>query len=236
MNYYDEYPQFVQYGDGNPHQQMIYIGQKRQGQQMNPYQMYQQYQNFANGGSMGSSGGFNPNTMAVDMPMASTADFGSYGLGNEAALNVPWETGYGSGAGASSAGGSSAWGGMGAAGPYAAIIAAIIGQHVATNSNSNVYEGQPTGDVFSGDFLTEPWYAYMGDQLGWEPTAGEKFDAATSRSDWDSALKRLPAAGNYWANPAGNWIGYESLHNYAGDWAGVADPIGFATSKIEDWF
>jgi len=160
--------------------------------------------------------------------------------------------GAGGGAGAGGAGGSG--GGMAAAAPVAYIAAAIGAQLAASNNTDTVVDGQKTGNVFTGigdggwnpSFATEPWLAWGHDKLGWDPTVGEEFDAAVNNSDWDTALKRLPAAADYWADPIRSWVGNDTWSNIGekvfGD-EGVGDVIGFISdpiqgilSKIEDWF
>lgn len=138
--------------------------------------------------------------------------------GGTAALGTGPSSGAGAagGGGGGSAAGSSA-GGIGAGGAYAAIAALIAAgihaQHKATEHNKRKIEGQEAGDWFShgniGDkgFATEPWFAMLSDKLGLNATAGEKFDAAYRNKDWGTALKRLPAAADYWVDPARSWIG-----------------------------
>lgn len=94
-------------------------------------------------------------------------------------------------------------GGMGM--PYSGIAAAIAAQHLMAMNNNRTFEGQRSGDVFTGDFLTEPWFAFASDRLGLPTTAGEKFDAAIKNKDWNAALKRLPEATDYWADPIRSW-------------------------------
>ena len=137
--------------------------------------------------------------------------------------------------------------------PVAYIAAAIGAQLAASNNTDTVVDGQKTGNVFTGigdggwkpSFATEPWLAFGHDKLGWGPTKGEEFDAAVNNSDWDTALKRLPAAADYWADPIRNWIG-EGVSGVSEDLTGsedvgkilgyVFDPISGLLNKIEDWF
>jgi len=154
---------------------------------------------------------------------------------------------------ATPAGAPAGGGGMAALLPVAYIAAAIGGQLVASNNTDTVVDGQKTGNVFTGigdggwnpSFATEPWLAWGHDKLGWEPTEGENFDAAVNNSDWSTALKRLPAAADYWADPLRNWAG-EGVGGFAEDITGsedvgkalgfVFDPISGLLSQIEDWF
>lgn len=141
--------------------------------------------------------------------------------------------GSAAGAGASSAGAGSAGGGAGGSAGgagwagIAAIIAAVIAaQHAATNANPREVDGHETGDVFSGDFGTEPWFAWLSEQWGLDPTAGEEFDAAVADADQGKALGKLPATLDYWANPIDNWLASLGRDQW-GDMAGLLiDPIG----------
>jgi hypothetical protein len=136
-----------------------------------------------------------------------------------------------------SEGGSSA--GEGVGGVLGYIAAAIGGQVVATNSTGTVFEGQKTGNFFTVEdgnwkpsVATEPWLAKLHDNWGWEPTQGEKFDAAVKNGDWGKAAKRFPAAADYWADPIRSWLGFDTFSNMWGDTAGwIADPIG----GVFDW-
>lgn len=164
----------------------------------------------------------------------------------------------GMGAGAGGAGGGGAGGGgaggMAAAAPIAYIAAAIGAQLAASNNTDTVVDGQKTGNVFTGighgtwnpSFSTEPWLAFGHDKLGWDATSGEKLDAAINNSDWSTALKRLPAAADYWADPIRNWLGADTWSNVGEQITGsedfgkvlgtVIEPISGLLSQIEDWF
>lgn len=131
----------------------------------------------------------------------------------------------------------------GGAGTAAWVLAAILGQMAATNSTGTKVEGQPTGNWFTvqngrwdPSTTTEPWLAMGHDWLGWKPTAGEKFDAAVKNSDWGNAVKRLPAAADYWADPIRSWAGFSTWRNIVGDdIASLIDPIGGLFNKIAEW-
>ena len=122
------------------------------------------------------------------------------------------------------------WGSTSSYGTIAAIIAL---QHSLTGMNDRVYEGQATGDVFSADFMTEPWWSYVTNQFGWDATAGEKFDAATSNQDWGAAAHRFPSASLYWADPVGGWEN-DFLQNTFGDWGFLVDPLN-SIHFLGDW-
>ena len=173
-------------------------------------------------------------------------------------MNVHWGPNTGSGLGGSGGGST---GGAATAG-Y--VLAAILGQMAATSDTDTTFEGQPTGNFFSfgedpssmtdigsGNWqprvFTEPWLAWGHDKLGWDPTIGEKMDAAIYNNDWSTALKRLPAAADYWADPIRSWLGTDTWKNIGdsvfGDNSGVgevlgflADPIQGILQQIEDWF
>ena len=142
---------------------------------------------------------------------------------------------------------------MAAAAPIAYIAAAIGAQLAASNNTDTVVDGQKTGNVFTGighgtwnpSFATEPWLAWGHDKLGWGPTEGESFDAAVNNSDWDTALKRLPAAADYWADPIRSWVSDASTNIgeklTGSEDAGkvinfLVDPISGLLKQIEDWF
>lgn len=128
--------------------------------------------------------------------------------------------------------GGEAGGGMGAMGIGAIIAAAIAAQHYMSNKTDTEFEGQKTNDAFSGNFGTEPWFAFVSDKLGMEPTAGEKFDAAINNEDWGKAARRLPDMTSYWADPA-RAVGTSFIRKYVGDTAAdVIDPAGWLTRKI----
>ena len=108
---------------------------------------------------------------------------------------------------------------------YAApILAAIAGQHMMSGatdrrtmeggkSGTKAGEGHRTGDVFSGDFFTEPWMAWGEQQLGVDtPTAGEKTDAAIDRmregkGGFSDFMSTVPGTAYQWFDPVGNFAG-----------------------------
>lgn len=187
---------------------------------------------------------------AADASQASWLD-GLFGGGSSGGVSAG---GSGAGGAGGASGGSSAGVGAGAA-TAGYVIAAILGQMAATHNTDTEFEGQKTGNFFSfsddpsemnpddmsGNWrprvFTEPWLAWAHSELGWEPTAGEKMDAAVQNEDWDTALKRLPAAADYWADPIRSWLGHSTWKNIAGDEiAWLIDPIGGLLDSIEGWF
>jgi len=116
------------------------------------------------------------------------------------------------------------------------VIAAIYAQHELSKATDRKTEGQPTEDVFSGNFTTEPWYAYMRQQFGWDdPTAGEKFDASVEQGDWGNAAARSIPVAQYWGDPAGTWL-YDSSKEVLGEEASaVIFPDHWAGEKISEW-
>ena len=119
------------------------------------------------------------------------------------------------------------------AAPLAAIIAAAIAiQHGLSRKTSTEFEGQPTGDAFSGDFGTEPWLGYAYDKLGFDPTAGQKFDAAIKNRDWETALRRTPDMLSYWTEP-GSHVAYDVVKEKAGsNIANILNPMRWLFGKI----
>jgi hypothetical protein len=174
---------------------------------MNPMQAWDMYQKFAPEGSWGTGG-----------------DSGGSWINNL----------FGSGSGGSSS--STGAGGMGSAGIFAIIAAAIAAQHAASENTDRKVEGHQVNDAFSGDFGTEPWFEWLGSKLGWEPSAGAKFDAAIGNGDYGLAAKRLPAMANYWANPAQAWVTSPAREYIGSDIDLLIDPASYLTRLFEDWF
>lgn len=130
---------------------------------------------------------------------SSVGTSGSMGMGSDAASLAAAEAGMGSGSSASSSGGLGAWGTGGI------VAAAIAAQHMMTRDNDREVDGVKTGDAFSGQFGTEPWFAWAGNKLGNEPTAGENFDASVKNRDWGKAGGQFNEMTSYWANPTTSW-------------------------------
>jgi hypothetical protein len=88
------------------------------------------------------------------------------------------------------------------------------------------FEGHQSGDPLTGDFMTDPFPAWLGAELK-EPTGGEAFSAAMARGDKSDAMKRLPSALHDFALPGFNvgarWVG-ENRSESAGKWL---DPVGY---------
>ena len=146
--------------------------------------------------------------------------------------------------------------GAGAVAGY--VLAAILGQMVASHNTEGEFEGQPAGNWFSGVKqkddnkghysigtegwapMEEPWLEWLHGELGWEPTIGRKWDAALANEDYGTMAKRTPAAADYWADPIRSWLGYDTWKNILGEdleWlAYLADPIQGILQKFEDWF
>lgn len=122
---------------------------------------------------------------------------GSMGMGSDAASLAAAESGAGSSATSS--------GGLGAWGTGGIVAAAIAAQHMMTRDNDREVDGVKTGDAFSGQFGTEPWFAWAGNKMGNAPTAGEKFDAAVKNDDWNKAGGSFNEMTSYWANPTSSW-------------------------------
>lgn len=199
------------------------------------------------GSSTGTSGNMGMGSDAASLANAeSLAGFGSsgsglgasgsMGMGSDAASLAFAESGMGLGGSGSTAGGSAAGssGGLGAAGIGGIIVAAIAVQHMATEDTDTEVEGVKTGNVFSGQFGTEPWMGWVHDKLGLSPTAGEKFDAAVKNKDWDTAFKRSFEMSDYWADPVSSHIETAAaglgMNEEAAGW--MFNPIGEGLSKI----
>jgi len=107
--------------------------------------------------------------------------------------------------------------------PLGYILAAIQGQHMMSSDTdrqftpSGTSTSHRTGDIFSGDFFTEPWMGYAADKLGMErATPGESTDASIDaiqdgESAWDNLLRGAPATAAQWFDPVGSfafdWLG-----------------------------
>lgn len=112
------------------------------------------------------------------------------------------------------------------AAPYAYILAAIMGQHLASSNTDrragkgwdvSKNSGHRTGDVFSGDFFTEPWQPWLYQQLGIDKlTPGERFDAAVDRGDVKGAIAAAPSTGAQWFNPVGS-VAYDLAEDKLGE-------------------
>jgi hypothetical protein len=111
------------------------------------------------------------------------------------------------------------------------ITAAIMGQHLMSGATdrrtieggkTGIGEGHRTGDVFSGNFFTEPWMAFGEQKLGIDtPTAGEKTDAAIDRmregkGGFSDFASTIPSTAYQWFDPVGNF-GADIMSDKFGD-------------------
>ena len=144
--------------------------------------------------------------------------------------------GIGSTGSGGTAGGGAGGGGLGAAGIGGIVAAAILGQHLMSKETDTTFEGQQTGDIFSGNFTTEPWLAFLSDKFDLGVTPGEKFDAAIKNRDWGTALKRTPSTALQWADPFGELLSSIARKQFGSDVGNVLDPGRFLVNKLEDIF
>ena len=128
-------------------------------------------------------------------------------------------------------------GGLGAAGIGGIIAAAIAAQHGLSNATSRQFEGVRTDDAFGGHFGTEPWFGWLSERWGLPITAGEKFDAAIANKDYGTALKRMPAMMDYWADPGRSWgnaLGRKTFGKTFDKVLPYIDPASYLLGKIGD--
>lgn len=117
--------------------------------------------------------------------------------------------------------------------PLAYVLAAIMGQHELSNRTNRETpvsgvegKGHQTGDVFTGDFFTEPWQSWTYDQLGMKtPSPGEKTDASINairdgESGWDNLLRSAPGTAAQWFDPGGS-VGFDILDEKGGKFGGL---------------
>ena len=121
---------------------------------------------------------------------------------------------------------------IGSAWPVAVVAAAIAGQAAASKNTNTVFEGQRTNDAFSGNFGTDPWLGYLSEKMGWEPSAGEKYDAAVNNKDWDKAFKRQFSMADYWADPIRAWLTTPAREYIGSDIDALINPTGYLFRKI----
>jgi len=143
-------------------------------------------------------------------------------------------------------------GGTSYLGYIAPILAAIQGQHMMSGATdrrtldgkASKASGHRTGDVFSGDFFTEPWMAYGQQKLGVDtPTAGEKTDEAFNRirqgeGGWGDLLGSVPGTAYQWFDPFGSFF-QNVLTDKFGDAGKVASSLilpGAGMKFAADWF
>jgi len=202
-------------------------------QENNNTQIANQVLNNMQGGTAGSSMGLSSGASEFGGATQgmTVSNVGSYGSTSGIGLGAEAPAGYG---GASQGGisgmSSGTTSGMGAMGYAGIVAAAIAAQHYMSNNTNREFEGVKTDDAFSGNFLTEPWQAYMYEKMGIDtPTSGENFDAAVENKDWSSALRRAPAA--FAHDPLRETI-YDSASNKWGKTtAAIIDPM----SALLNW-
>jgi hypothetical protein len=188
-------------------------------------------------GSGSTATGMTPNaTNAMGEPYygwgAQTGDWGATSSGLVSGAEIPSTAGEVGGGVADVAGGGSSYL------PLAGYVAAAIaGQHMMSGatdrrtmeggeSGTKAGKGHRTGDVFSGDFFTEPWMAWGEQQLGIDtPTAGEKTDAAIDRlregkGGFSDFASTIPGTAYQWFDPVGNFAG-----DFMGDKFGTAGKV-----------
>jgi hypothetical protein len=135
-------------------------------------------------------------------------------------------------------------------GYIAPVLAAIQGQHMMSSAtdrrtdfdgNFSKTSGHRTGDIFSGDFFTEPWMAYAMQQLNVDtPTPGEKTDSALNsirqgEGGVGELLGSIPGTGLQWFDPFGT-AGFSFLEDKLGkEMATVLIPH-MGLKNVTDWF
>jgi hypothetical protein len=194
--------------------QMQYVGmgqggQQQQKQSSNPMSTYNNVMKMMGGGTTAT--GMTPNAANPAGESfygwgAQTGDWGAMSTpamyDATTAVSTPAAEGLGSGAAEGA--------GLGSLG-Y--IAAAIMGQHLMSSNTDRQTDGHRTGDVFSGDFFTEPWMAWGEQQLGVDtPTAGEKTDASIDRMQdgkggFSDFMSTVPGTAYQWFDPVGNFAG-----------------------------
>jgi hypothetical protein len=220
-------------------------GQQQQKQSSNPMSTYNNLMKMMSGGPTAT--GMTPNAtnsmgesyygwgaQAGDWGATagtSTPGSGTVGNGLVAGNEIPLAdmgADLGGSVGAESGGGSYL-------GYMAPVLAAIAGQHmmsgetdrrVGDNGKLSEASGHRTGDIFSGNFFTEPWMAWGEQQLGIDsPTAGEKTDASIDRmregkGGFSDFMSTVPGTAYQWFDPVGNFAG-----DFMGDKFGTAGKI-----------
>ena len=130
-------------------------------------------------------------------------------------------------------------GGAAGAAPLGWILAAIAAQEMAGQSTDTVFEGQPTGTFFSmndeGNWrprvANDPWKGWVNDELGLNPSSGEKMDAAIQNGDWENIAKRTPATANQWVDPVGD-LGYDVIQEGVEGLTGLGDQESDAVMSL----
>lgn len=163
----------------------------------------------ADSGSSGSGSGVDPSTI-YDF-------YKTFSSGSEAGAAEGAAEGAGTAVEGSEAGYMS--------GPYAAIAAVIAAQQLMSQNTDrragkdgkvSKSSGHRTGSVFSGDFWTEPWQAYLYDKMGIDKlTSGERFDAAIDKRNPSEAVAAAPGTAYQWFDPLGS-TGYDIMSEKLG--------------------
>jgi len=208
---------------GQPQSQMQYVGMGQPGQQQQQKQSsnpMSTYNNIMKMFPASTATGMTPNAAnpAGESFYGWGAQTGDWGAMSSPAMydattaaSTPAAEGLG--------GGAAEGAGLGSLG-Y--IAAAIMGQHLMSGatdrrtmeggkSGTEAGKGHRTGDVFSGNFFTEPWMAYGEQMLGVDkPTAGEKSDAAIDRmregkGGFSDLASTIPSTMYQWFDPVGNF-------------------------------
>ena len=218
--------------NGNPYQAppMQYVGMQQGGQQQgkqqqsNPMSTYNNVMKLMGGGTTAT--GMTPNAVnAYGEPFygwgAQTGDWGATAAAPASSAELGGASGIADSAGSIGGSGTAEGAGYTTAGYIAAIIAA---QHLMSGATdrrtmeggkqgAELGKGHRTGDVFSGDFFTEPWMAWGEQQLGVDtPTAGEKTDASIDRlregkGGFSDFASTVPGTAYQWFDPVGNFTG-----------------------------
>jgi hypothetical protein len=205
--------------------QMQYVGMGQPGQQQqqkqssNPMSTYNNVMKMMGGGTTATGMTPNATNSMGESYYGWGAQTGDWGATSSPAMydaTVPAAESALGGVGESAGGASSYL-------PMAGYIAAAIaGQHMMSGAtdrrtdsggNASKDSGHRTGDVFSGNFFTEPWMAWGEQQLGVDtPTAGENTDAAIDRmregkGGFSDFMSTVPGTAYQWFDPVGNFAG-----------------------------
>ena len=196
-------------------------------------------------GDWGATAGATPGSATVGNGLVAGNEIPLSGMGADLGGSVGAEAG-GIGAEAGSAGGGSYLGYV------APVLAAIAGQHMMSSATdrrtmeggkqgADVGKGHRTGDVFSGDFFTEPWMAFAQQKLGVDtPTPGEKTDAAMNsmrqgEGGAGDLLGSIPGTALQWFDPFGT-ISYNFLEDKFGKEVATVLIPHMGLKNVTDWF
>lgn len=203
----------------------------------------------------------NPKTVSTGMTPNAVNASGEpyYGWGAQtgdwgANAAVPFDASqYGTSSAPTLSGSGETAGGIGWA-PAAYVAAAIAGQHLMsgdTDRRTNYRgelssnSGHRTGDVFSGDFFTEPWMAWGEEKLGINtPTPGERTDAAIDRlregkGGFSDVAGTVPSTAYQWFDPVGSFLGDFVSDKFGGSpWGKAASYLVWPQTGVRkalDW-